>query len=304
MYKKIILIFLILLCLALLTVSFFAIKAHISLKRADNLDYALINGKKYDITKSEIRNGCGNIWSGDKLIKVPPENIPLKILYEDENMLVVYKPAGMNTHPTLPVLNDSLVNALVYKYGENLSTNQGELCRGIVHRLDKNTSGILMVAKNNKAHEYLEEKIMKHEMDKHYYAITKGVIKEDEFVINKPIGKDPFVNFKMTVRPDGKKSITEVKVLERYKNSTLVDVHLITGRKHQIRVHLSSIGHPLYNDTMYGFGKKETDSKEQALMSYKLSFPRPFDGKIITVQIPQDEEFTKVLEYVKSQEDK
>ncbi len=233
-------------------------------------------------------------------IKIEPENIQLHIVWEDENMLVVNKPSGMLTHPTTIEITETLVNALLYKYGENLSDINGEFRRGILHRLDRNTSGLLMVAKNNKAHEYLVEKMKHGEITKKYLAVVKGVIEEDEFTINKPIGRNPNQPHKMAIIENGKESISKVKVLERFKDATLIEVHLITGRTHQIRVHLSSIGHPVYNDTLYGFGKMKIKTEEQVLQSYKLSFPQPFEGKIVSLEIPMDEKINKVLGYLRS----
>ena len=233
-------------------------------------------------------------------IKIEPENIPLDIVWEDENMLVVNKPSGMLTHPTTIETTGTLVNALLFKYGENLSDVNGEFRRGILHRLDRNTSGMLMVAKNNKTHEYLVEKMKQGEMTKKYLAVVKGVIEEDEFTINKPIGRNPNQPHKMAIVEGGKESISKVKVLERFKDATLIEVHLITGRTHQIRVHLSSIGHPVYNDTLYGFGKMKIKTDEQVLESYKLSFPHPFDGKIISLEIKPDDKIEKVLHYLKA----
>lgn len=233
-------------------------------------------------------------------IKIEPENIPLAIVFEDENMLVVNKPSGMLTHPTTIEKSGTLVNALLYKYGENLSDVNGELRRGILHRLDRNTSGLLMVAKNDRAHEFLANQIKNHTITKKYRAIAKGVIAQDEFEINSPIGRNPNQPHKMAVREDGKPSRTIVKVLERFKDATYVELTLVTGRTHQIRVHLKSINHPIYNDTLYGAGLGKVKTEEQVLQSYFLRFTKPFGDEIIELEIEPDEKIQKVLKYLRS----
>lgn len=233
-------------------------------------------------------------------IKIEPENIPLQIVYDDENMLVVNKPSGMLTHPTTIEKSGTLVNALLYKYGESLSDINGEFRRGILHRLDRNTSGLLMVAKNNKAHEFLANQIKNHTITKKYRAIAKGVIAKDEFEINSPIGRNPNQPHKMAVREDGKPSRTIVKVLERFKDATYVELTLVTGRTHQIRVHLKSINHPIYNDTLYGAGQGKVKTEEQVLQSFFLRFTKPFGDEIIELEIEPDEKIQKVLKYLRS----
>ena len=219
--------------------------------------------------------------------KIVSENIPIQVVWEDENMVVINKPSGMLTHPTVNETSGTLVNALLYKYGENLSDVNGEMRRGIVHRLDKNTSGLLMVAKNNITHDY-----------KQYLAIVKGILENDEYTINTPIGRHPTKPYKQAVREDGKDSLTIVKVLKRFEDATLINVNLITGRTHQIRVHMSSIGHPVYNDTLYGFGKMRIKTEEQVLQSYKLEFIKPFTENRITLEIPPDDKVVKVINYL------
>lgn len=233
-------------------------------------------------------------------IKIEPENIPLEIVYDDENMLVVNKPSGMLTHPTTIEKSGTLVNALLYKYGENLSDINGEFRRGILHRLDRNTSGLLMVAKNNKAHEFLANQIKNHTITKKYRAIAKGVIAQDEFEINSPIGRNTSQPHKMAVREDGKPSRTIVKVLERFKDATYVELTLVTGRTHQIRVHLKSINHPIYNDSLYGAGQGKVKTEEQVLQSFFLRFTKPFGDEIIELEIEPDEKIQKVLKYLRS----
>ena len=233
-------------------------------------------------------------------LSIKPQNIPINIIYEDENMLVVNKPSGMLTHPTTLEREYTLVNALLYKFGENLSDINGEFRRGILHRLDRNTSGLLMIAKNNKAHEFLANQIKEHTITKKYRAIVKGVIKENEFEINLPIGRNPTQPHKMAVREDGKESHTIVKVLERFKEYTYIELSLITGRTHQIRVHMSHIKHPVYNDTLYGAGQGKVKTEEQVLQSYYLSFTKPFGNEIINLEIEPDEKIRKVLKYLRA----
>lgn len=233
-------------------------------------------------------------------ITIEPQNIPLKIVYEDENMLVVNKPSGMLTHPTTIERKNTLVNALLFKYGANLSDINGEFRCGILHRLDRNTSGLLMIAKNNKTHEFLANQIKEHTVTKKYRAIVKGTIEKNEFEINFPIGRNPNQPHKMTVREDGKPSKTIVKVLERFKDATYVELTLVTGRTHQIRVHMKKINHPVYNDTLYGAGQGKVKTEEQVLQSYFLRFTKPFGDEIIELQIEPDEKIQKVLKYLRS----
>ena len=232
--------------------------------------------------------------------RILPEDIPLNIVWEDENMLVVNKPSGMLTHPTPLEKTGTLVNALLFRYGDSLSDINGEYRRGILHRLDRNTSGLLMVAKTNEAHEYLVNAMKDGKTEKKYLAVVKGVINDDEFIIDKPIMRNPHQPHKMMVADGGKDSTSIVKVLERFEDATLIEVQLITGRTHQIRVHLSSINHPVYNDTLYGFGKMKIKTEEQVLESYKLSFPHPFDGEVMSFEIPPDQKLEKVLNFLKS----
>ena len=256
-----------------------------------------------------VKKPSYNLKEGDKIdfevpeieeLKIEPQNIPIDIVYEDENMLVVNKPSGMLTHPTALEKEGTLVNALLYKYGNNLSDINGEFRRGILHRLDRNTSGLLMIAKNNKAHEFLAKQIKEHSITKKYRAIVKGILKEDEFEITESIGRNPNQPHKMMVREDGKPSKTIVKVLERFKDATYIELTLITGRTHQIRVHMSHINHPIYNDTLYGAGKGKVKTEEQVLQSFYLRFTKPFGNEIIELAIEPDEKIQKVLRYIRS----
>lgn len=263
-----------------------AVKVNDTLKKSS---YSLKENDKIDFEIPETES-----------IKIEPQNIPLEIVWEDENMLVVNKPSGMLTHPTSIERENTLVNALLYKYGNNLSDINGEFRRGILHRLDRNTSGLLMVAKNNKAHEFLANQIKNHTITKKYHAIVKGVINEDKFEINSPIGRNTNQPHKMMTREDGKPSKTIVKVLERFKDATYVELTLITGRTHQIRVHMKSINHPVYNDTLYGAGQGKVKTDEQVLQSYFLRFTKPFKDEIIELEIEPDEKISKVLKFLRA----
>jgi 23S rRNA pseudouridine1911/1915/1917 synthase len=215
-------------------------------------------------------------------------------------MSVINKPSGMLTHPTMLETSGTLVNALLYKYGQNLSDINGEFRRGIVHRLDRNTSGLLMIAKNNKTHEYLAELIKNHDLTKKYRAILKGDYPRDDDVIEEPIGRHKTKPHKMAVREDGKPSKTELKVLERFAEATYVELTLVTGRTHQIRVHTSFKKHPVYNDTLYGAGSGKVKTQEQVLQSYYLKFAKPFSSEIIELSIEPDEKISRVLTYYKN----
>lgn len=229
-----------------------------------------------------------------------PQNIDLDIVYEDENMLVVNKPSGMLTHPTTLEREGTLVNALLYKYGENLSDINGYFRRGILHRLDRNTSGLLMVAKNNEAHKFLANQIKEKTAIRKYLAFAKGSIKDEYGVINLPIGRHPKATNKMAVVEGGKASITEYKVLKRFRDCTYLELTLKTGRTHQIRVHLSHLKHPVLNDSLYGGGQFKVKTQEQVLQAYKLTFTKPNPRDIIELEIEPDEKIKKVLNYLNS----
>lgn len=235
----------------------------------------------------------------NEVLEIKPENIAFDIVYEDENMLVVNKPSGMLTHPTTQELHGTLVNALLYKFGDNLSDINGDFRRGILHRLDRNTSGLLMIAKNNKAHEFLSEQIKNHEVVKKYRAILNGNYKEDTEIINLPLGRNPKNPHKMVVLPDGKDSTTILEVKERFKDATAVELTLVTGRTHQIRVHCAYKKHPVYNDTLYG-GIGKVTTNEQVLQSFYLKFKKPFGKDFIELEIPPDEKYNKVYNYLKN----
>ncbi|MBR1425439.1 RluA family pseudouridine synthase [bacterium] len=260
---------------------------------------------------SEIKKASYTLKEGDRIefenlvedVEIKPEaqNIPLEIVWEDENMAVVNKPSGMLTHPTVLETTGTLVNALLFKFGQNLSDVNGEFRRGIVHRLDRNTSGLLMIAKNNKTHEYLANLIKNHEITKKYHAVLVGNYPRENDVITEPIGRNNVDPRKMKVRSDGRPSVTKLKVLERFDNeATYVELDLITGRTHQIRVHTSFKHHPVYNDTLYGAKLGKVKTQEQVLQSFYLKFAKPFSSQIIELEIEPDEKLTKVLSYFRN----
>lgn len=205
-----------------------------------------------------------------------PENIPLDIIYEDSDLLVVNKPKGMVVHPAPGNYTGTLVNALLYHCKGSLSGINGVIRPGIVHRIDKDTSGLLIVAKNDNSHRFLAEQIAEHSFKREYEAICVGVIKDDEGTVNKPIGRHPVKRKQMAVTDKNSKSaITHYKVIKRYKNNTHLKLTLETGRTHQIRVHLASIGKPVLNDPVYSNAKPIKDFDGQCLHAKTIGFIHP-----------------------------
>jgi 23S rRNA pseudouridine1911/1915/1917 synthase len=234
-------------------------------------------------------------------IIIEPQNIPLDIKYEDDDILVVNKPKNMLTHPTNKETKDTLVNALLYKYGyDGLSDINGVLRPGIVHRLDRNTSGLLMIAKNNKSHEFLVEQIKHKTAKRQYLAIVTGNFNEETGTINLPIARHPSKPEKMAVVEGGKDSVTHYKVLESFKGYSFIELTLETGRTHQIRVHMSYINHPIVNDSLYNKSLFKVKTTEQVLQAYKLSFTTLKNNDIINVEIEEDSDIQKVLKFLRS----
>lgn len=221
------------------------------------------------------------------------QDIPLTILYEDEDLAVVEKPCGMVVHPAAGNEDGTLVNALLYHL-DSLGSIGGEERPGIVHRLDKDTSGLLLVAKNDKAQLSLSRQLQERSMEKHYRALVDGIIKEDSGRIEAAIARSTKDRKKMAVDPAGREAVTEWKVLARGRAVTLLDVHILTGRTHQIRVHTKHIGHPVCGDPIYGSPK---GSKVPRLMlhAYSLSFTHPTTGERLTFTAPLPEAYVKGL---------
>lgn len=229
-----------------------------------------------------------------KELNLEPENIPIEIMYEDSDIIVVNKPQGMVVHPAPGVYNGTLVNALLY-HCDDLSGINGILRPGIVHRIDKDTSGILVVAKNDYSHNKLAEQLKEHSMKREYYAVVEGVLKQDEGTINEPLGRHPVERIKIAVIKDGREAITHYKVIERYKNNTLVKCILETGRTHQIRVHMSHIGHPLVGDPVYGFKKQRFNLQGQLLHAKILGFIHPTKNTYIQFESELPDYYVNVL---------
>ncbi len=207
-------------------------------------------------------------------LEVTPEDIPLDILYEDDDVIVVNKPQGMVVHPAAGNLSGTLVNALLFHSGNSLSAINGVIRPGIVHRIDKDTSGLLVVAKNNKAHLHLQEQLKEKKANRRYLALVLGNVKE-EGTVNKPIARSPSDRKKMAVVMGGREAVTHYRPLKHYRGYTLLECVLETGRTHQIRVHMASIGHPIAGDKLYGAKNDKTKSAGQLLLAKTLGFIHP-----------------------------
>lgn len=231
-----------------------------------------------------------------KSVDIVPQNIPIDILYQDADVVIVNKPCGMVVHPAAGNEDGTLVNALLY-HVRDLSGIGGEMRPGIVHRLDKDTSGLILIAKNDRAHTVLSEQFKERSMEKHYRAVAFGNFREENGLIDAPIARHPVDRKKMAVVPDGKPSQTEWKVLERLRSATYLDVHLLTGRTHQIRVHMNSIGHSLLGDPIYAPNiKTSVHIPRLMLHAYSLAFTHPTTLKRMEYAAPIPKEFEMTLE--------
>ena len=256
-----------------------------------------VNGKK--ASKSD------KVKSGDTVtVTVPepaaydiaPENIPLDILYEDDDLLVVNKPKGMVVHPSAGHYTGTLVNAIMYHCRDSLSGINGEIRPGIVHRIDMDTTGSLIVCKNDESHVFIAEQIKEHSVNRRYRGIVYGVVKEEEGTVNAPIGRHPIERKKMAINEkNGKPAITHYKVLERFERYTYMEFKLETGRTHQIRVHMASIGHPLLGDTLYSSGRSPYKLQGQTLHAMTIGFIHPRTREYMEVTAPLPEYFEKIL---------
>lgn len=260
----------------------------------------LVNGKNVKVSYKIQSNDVITIEEEElKEVEVKGQNIPIEIIYEDNDIIVVNKPKGMVVHPANGNPDGTLVNAILSKCKGSLSGIGGKIRPGIVHRLDKDTSGIIIVAKNDKAHINLSEQIKEHKVEKTYIALVKGIVKENGATINMPIARSKNDRKKMAVDKDGKNAITHFKVLKRYDKYTLLEVKIETGRTHQIRVHLSKIGYPIVGDSVYSNGKNEWNIKGQMLHAKSLKFKHPITSTQmqLTAELPEYfEEIIKELE--------
>ena len=229
--------------------------------------------------------------------RILPENIPLEIVYEDEDVIVVNKPRGMTVHPADRIVSGTLVNALLYHCGDRLSDVNGKFRPGIVHRIDKDTSGLIMAAKNNEAHSSLEKQLFLHTVTRRYQALVRDNIKEETGTVDMPVGRDPKNRIRRAVNGIGsKRAVTHYRVIERFGTATLIECVLETGRTHQIRVHMSFINHPLLEDPLYGPRKERTKAIGQMLHAAVLGFTHPSTGRYMEFEIEPPVIFMERLE--------
>ncbi len=250
-------------------------------------NYVLKIGDEVVISLPEVKN-----------LDAVPEDIPLKIVYQDNDLAVIDKPQGLTVHAGNGTCGNTLVNALLFHL-DNLSGINGVIRPGIVHRIDKNTSGLLVVAKNDNAHVSLAKQIETKTCKRLYYALLEGVVKSDSGVIETNIGRNPKDRTKMAVVSNGRNAVTEYKVIKRFGSYTLCEFSLKTGRTHQIRVHSKHIGHPVVGDKEYGFKNQKFKLEGQLLHAHQLSFVHPTTGEQVTFESPIPEYFEKILKSIK-----
>ena len=265
----------------------------------DNL--VLVNGKS---TKGKIKTYPGMnilvILPEPEPLLLKPEDIPLDIVYEDSDILIINKPKDMVVHPAPGNKDNTLVNALLYHCKDSLSDINGVIRPGIVHRIDKDTTGLIAVAKNNKAHQSLAMQLKERSMKRIYEAIVEGIIKEDKGTIDAPIGRHPIDRKKMAVTPGkGREAVTHFEVLERLKGATHVRLRLETGRTHQIRVHMAYIHHPVYDDPLYGASSRKKITGGQMLHARYLRLIHPSTGEYMEFEAKLPDDFIKLLNSLK-----
>ena len=250
--------------------------------------------------KKNYKTAAGDVFTVNlpepEPVEAIPQNIPLDVVFEDKHVIVVNKPVGMVVHPAAGHPDGTLVNALLYHCGKSLSGINGQLRPGIVHRIDRDTSGLIIAAKNDLAHQALAAQLQDHSLYREYAAVCVGNLRDDEGTVNAPIGRHRTDRKKMAVDyQSGREAVTHYTVLERYPGFTYVRCRLETGRTHQIRVHLASIGHPLLGDIVYGNKKPYPGLEGQCLHARRLSFVHPATGEHVTVECPLPDWFNAVL---------
>lgn len=261
----------------------------------------LVNGKEEKASyKTKLNDKISVEEVIAKEIELKAQDIPVEIIYEDSDIIVVNKPKGMVVHPANGNPDGTLVNAIMNICKDSLSGIGGEIRPGIVHRIDKDTSGLLIIAKNDKAHINLSEQIKNREITKKYVALVRGVIKENNATIDMPIGRSDKDRKKMAVRKDGKNAVTHFDVLKRYNGYTYLDIKIDTGRTHQIRVHLAEIGYPIVGDGVYSNGRNPFGVEGQMLHAKSLEFKHPVTGKIMKLEAPLPKYFESVLKELDS----
>ena len=236
-----------------------------------------------------------------KEAKLKPEKLPLNVIYEDTDIIIINKEKGMVVHPGNGNPDGTLANAIMERCKDSLSGIGGEIRPGIVHRIDKDTSGIIIVAKNDKSHIDISNQIKEHKTTKTYIALVRGIVKENEASIDMPIGRSKKDRKKMAVDKDGKKAVTHFKVLKRYSDCTLLEIVIETGRTHQIRVHLSEIGYPIIGDYTYSNGKNRFNIEGQMLHAYKIKFIHPTTKKEVEFVADLPKYFKEIIEKLDSE---
>ena len=269
-------------------------------------DKIKVNGKSVKASYKVKENDVIEIEEVEvKDAEIHPENIPLDVVYEDEDIVIVNKPKGMVVHPGNGNYSGTMVNSLMYSHKGELSGINGVIRPGIVHRIDKDTSGLLVVAKNDKAHKVLADKFKEHDITREYICLVKGIIQKDNITINLPIGRSDKDRKKMAVtKKNSRNAITHIKVLKRFKKSgyTLVSAKLETGRTHQIRVHMSYIGHPIVGDDVYSKGTNEFGITGQMLHAKVLGFIHPVKDKYMEWEVEPPKQFIDVIEALEKRE--
>ena len=274
----------------------------------------LIDNDKITVNGKKVKAGY-ELKLNDKIIvnelkkeplKILPKKMDINIIYEDDDLIIINKAKGQVVHPGNGNYTDTLVNGLLYSHSDKLSTENEDILRpGIVHRIDKNTTGVIVIAKNDIAHRKLSEQFKIHSIKREYVAIAKGIIKDDYITIDKPIGRNPNDRVKMAVTNiNSKRAVTHIEVLKRYYNSklTFIKATLETGRTHQIRVHLKSIGYPLLGDLTYGTEYKLIKIDKHLLHAKKLGFIHPTTNKYIEFIVEEPEEFKTILKKIEDRE--